>query len=513
MSRISFRIASASLALAMPFAASAWNRPLDTAARLDVDVTHTSGNDAGRFWAIGASPGGNALLHYAGGTAPAATTWQPGDIVVATRTTPQGDLVLLTTAGDIEGCHLSRIGTDARVRWRVTLPTPNVPCGSPRLDNAGLWLADDGTITTTLGDGVRRYAADGSLRGDGPPLGLVRASDPRSGMLYAARTLSNGQIVVSAYSPLGTPSWHTGVDGSGANVAVAHDGSIRAAIARSDGLYAVSLAAAGGAVAWTTPLGAVTAPNADLFAPIVDASGATFIVDGSPSDAAIKLDAGGRLLWRASRASLGIDANAAFGDARLAPNGDVVLTHGDRVTRLATDGMRRYGRSIAPVGATVAIVGFDTDANVVVHRVGAPPQASFARLAVDGAELPAPVADDALPEQTTARRATLADGSIVAWTLSQNGARELIRYGADGRLLWRRVATGTWVSLLTPLPAGAVVAAGDRVCTLAAQVRDGALVDQVVTCHRADDGSVVWTRKVLERGDAWTSATGQLHLA
>jgi hypothetical protein len=514
---------SIAAALSLPLAAWAWNRPIEDPSRSAIELTRGSGNTAGRYWGISASVQEVALLHYANGaTAPAASASQHGDLVVATYTNAQGELFTIQHDGTFVGrCRVVKYDTGATLRWETTLD--DLPCGGvgPPTD-ARLIPAQNGSLVASVPGRVARLGVDGRILGKidaGTLVGKLDAVDPRTGSLYTIDA-TEAAPAMAAYDTQGTRRWAITLEGR-ARAALAPDGSLRVVgVRRSGGLFLTAYAAADGAQLWSTLVEPTTSPNAfvNVRAPVVDAAGATYLASGIGAAAVIKLAANGQVLWRANRADLGI-GDAVLTDAALMPNGDIVATHGDRVTRLDAAGVRRYGKTVthptAPV-QVVSVVAFENDGTAVLQVFGTQTtNAPLARIAPDGSELPAP-ASAMSTGSASAVRAVLPDGSIAAWSIGNSGERELVYIGADGGTRWRKVTPGPWLPRVNGNSAGAIAAGDGRVCVLGAQPRADRYINQMLACYALDDGAVLpsWSHKLFDRAPEWTTdADARLRIA
>ncbi|MDC8011190.1 PQQ-binding-like beta-propeller repeat protein [Tahibacter soli] len=507
-------------ALSVPLAAWAWNRPIEDPARSAVAFTQGSGNAAGRYWGISTSLQEIAVLHYADGTtSPAAFASHHGDVVAATLTNEQGELLTIQHDGTFVGrCRIVKYDTGATLRWETQ--TDEVPCGLGPPVGSRLFPAQNASVVASVPNRIVRLGTDGRIlaRLDTTTMiGTLDTVDPRNGSLYTIDA-AEAAPQIAAYDTQGTRRWVKPLDGRGLS-AVAPDGSLRVAgVRRSGGLFLAAYAANDGALLWSTAVEPTTSTNeyVNLRAPIVDANGATFLASGIGAAAAVKLDANGQVAWRANRADLGIPADANLINAALAPDGDLVVTHNDRATRLDAAGAKRYSKVVVHPTAparVLSVVAFEADGTAVlqVYATGSQ-QAPFVRIAPDGTDRSAPqtlVSNGS----ASAERALLADGSIVSWSIGHSGARELVRIGADGGTLWRKATPGSWIPSVNAEAFGTIAAGDGRVCVLGAQPRSDNLVDQVLACHRIDDGGELWTRKLFERAQFWTNdANGRLRI-
>ena len=496
--------------------ALAWNLPIDgpaSSAQTRYDLV--AANADARFWAADtdATP---AVFHYypsVASVAPAASFTLPTRHVLAAAMTPQADLLAVLHDGTSAGrCRVVKYGNDGQLRWEKVYF--DKPCGFPASGSTtALRSGADGSWWLGFGGKSVRIDID-----DGRPLevfdadyleGTVKAIDPRNGNFYTRILTDKGEYLVAAFDRTGALRWRKPFS-SFDQIVVAPDGTLRVFGATLGGWFLASLGADGG-VRWSRPIDSTLGdgPFTGLDAPVVDANGDTIVYSG-PADALIKVEASGRIAWRASVAALGATRKGPSPAVRFAPNGDLLVSLENRFVRLEPTGVIRYSKAV--LSSKARAVAFPDDGSVLVMLGATSAPNRLARYALDGAEL-APLAGVRGTERATATQATLADGSAFVWTDSSGGTRELLRINADGGVIWRQATPGTWsMPTLAQTAGGAMATNPDRVCTLDARQRL-AVNDIVLACRRGIDGGLLWERVLLE-GTARSDYThAQLNVA
>jgi hypothetical protein len=512
------------LAACLPATAWSWSRAVDIAAE-PTPIVQTVSNAAGEYWTGNGSSTPRVVQHYGSGdVSPAAIGTYDAAVsnFALKHVADNGDLIAVTDLGLVPQCRMVRYAITGVQRWSQTIACPGSAAGATRVWPAGA----DGSLWVWTGVQPERIGADGRVLqqlASGTIAGSIEAVDRRDGTLYALDVVTDqttGEVRsthLAAHDRQGTQRWRKSLDAP-VRITVASDGTLRLAGIK-DGLFVAALNA-DGTPRWSTIVDATAtrAAYANLGAPLVDANGATHVaLDGNAAGATVaaKLAENGEVRWRVRNDAVSPGADM-LRSRSLAPNGDLVLTHGARISRIDADGRVRYAKSLARpnLPTTVDVVAFETDGASVLKLAepGTGLKGSLTRLDIAGNALESPESGS-VGGKAVARRAWFADGSIALWTSGANGGRELLRIGTNGGAIWRRSMTGVWTAANgrgTP-PPGALVVAGDDVCTLDART-NGPALDYVLACHRSSDGSERWNQVVGNANATYGSRT-QIHVA
>ena len=511
-------VAGIAAALALPATAMAWSVAVDAPTQRDARLASANGNDNGQFWVTDV---GNfdwvTLLRYDANNRTSSVALRETGALYKVLATTEGDLIAVLHDGTHVGrCRIVKFAADGSRRWEQSFDEP-CAFGPPydvrawQLGTAGFWVKMDNRFARLAPDGrILRALISETLPG------TIETVDPNNGNFYVTTPLVDGKSSVVAFDRDGKELWRNAI-GTRVRLAVADDGSLRA-LGAGPNLF---LAAIGtnGQTQWKTDLGVTSpAPNADaseLLAPVIDGKLTTVALKAA--DAAIRVDATGKVSWRVSAATLGVTDASTLWQARRAPNGDMLFIYGNRLIRVDAAGGLRFSREM-PVPTqlvrTLSIQTFGTDASAVLmlateSGVGNKLQ----RVSVTGEDLASPATSRVVPQTAVATRVALPDGSIVAWTDSASGERELQRIDGEGKVLWRQATAGTWTRPIEAEVAGGALVAGDgRVCTLDGLKRD-ALLDHVLACYRTTDGSQIWSRRLHEGANDFGYTQARLHVA
>lgn len=495
--------------------AMAWDSslPLPMVSQGRFYPTAAATDDAGRLWATGYTLANPVVVRYdTAGTSSLVIR----DFGTSGRTPHQWIRTAGGMAGfiDGDGCYVVKYDTDGTLRWQYSLACTTPPDYLRSWLEPNLWPAGtDGNLWVRAGHGMHHLDADGHLVKkieDLPFSAEVDDVDPRDGRVITTAIYgANRTPLVAAYDRAGTRLWEWRGNGSildfgNLRAGFASDGSVRVTGVDSQGLFAAAVDRNGSTI-WsrniTTPaLGEVKR----LLVPLVDTTGATWIVlepDNAAAPVLVVVSPTGETRLLRNRAELEQPAASTRNvTARLAPGNELMLSRRGTVSKVAADGTLRFTRALTPdatVGGTSEPLAefADVDAQGTATFIVTPMdgQYRFERLTATGVALPAPQSEIAAPERTYAAQVGLPDGSLLAWARSARGTRELLKLQPDGTVAWRVPTPGTW-SIGDNIRNGSLDAAGDRVCTLDARQAGSNVSEFVLSCYATADGSPLWSR-------------------